>query len=338
MIATNSQTNVQPIPLSHVKRILVIRRNRMGDMICTVPLLRALRHSLPGAHIKVACDSGGYSIAQSCGAADEVYLLKAGLNRWHTRSRNQRALRGFDLVIAVKGGFDRLLASMAKASRARWRVGFEQSDRSKKPRFYSHALPLPSPGREHQIETCLRLLQPLQVAGDPLDFRLAPSVEAERFAEAVAAEHGFANYPWTCLINLSCNRGLSWPLANYVRLLQLLKEHGGLIGLSCVPRDESVAAGLRRDAGNSQIFLLRSPGSMHLGAVLQRIRFLVTPEGGAAHLAAAMGAPALVMWPAADIQPKWQSRAANHHHLHVPGPEAITPEQLGNLLREKFEL
>ena len=32
-------------------RLLVIRRNRMGDMICTLPLLRVLRTHFPGAEI-----------------------------------------------------------------------------------------------------------------------------------------------------------------------------------------------------------------------------------------------------------------------------------------------
>ncbi|HEY0256557.1 MAG TPA: hypothetical protein VGC39_03860, partial [Candidatus Methylacidiphilales bacterium] len=43
-------------------RILVIRRNRMGDMICTLPLLHALRKGYPTAHLTVACDPAGAPI------------------------------------------------------------------------------------------------------------------------------------------------------------------------------------------------------------------------------------------------------------------------------------
>jgi len=57
-------------------RILVIRRNRMGDMIYTLPLLHALRRHYPQAHLTVACDPPGAPIARACESVNEVIVLE----------------------------------------------------------------------------------------------------------------------------------------------------------------------------------------------------------------------------------------------------------------------
>src|SRR5260221_2660478 len=87
-------------------RILVIRRNRMGDMIYTLPLLHALRRHYPQAHLTVACDPLGAPIAQACAAVDEVIMLEPGWNPWQAALINASQLQDYDLVIAAKGGFD----------------------------------------------------------------------------------------------------------------------------------------------------------------------------------------------------------------------------------------
>src|ERR1700761_6141682 len=101
-----------------VTRILVIRRNRLGDMIYTVPLLHALRRHNPGAHISVACDPPGAPIAESCEAVNEVIVLADGWNPWQAAYKNAAALQDFDIVIAAKGGFDRRLGVLTRLTNA----------------------------------------------------------------------------------------------------------------------------------------------------------------------------------------------------------------------------
>src|ERR1700761_5984118 len=104
-------------------RILVIRRNRLGDMLYTVPLLHALRRHHPAAHIAVACDQAGVPIAQSCEAVSEVVVLARGWSRWYDAYRNAAALQDYDIVIAAKGGFDRRLAVLTRLTNAPQRIG-----------------------------------------------------------------------------------------------------------------------------------------------------------------------------------------------------------------------
>src|SRR5450755_2745810 len=81
-------------------RILVIRRNRMGDMIYTLPLLHALRRHFPQAHLTVACDPLGAPIAHACESVDEYIVLDPGWNPWQAALKNAACLQDFDWVIA----------------------------------------------------------------------------------------------------------------------------------------------------------------------------------------------------------------------------------------------
>ncbi len=110
-------------------RILIIRRNRMGDMICTLPLIRALRRHYPKARVTIACDAAGVPIAQACSAIDHVIPLERGWYLWTMPLQRPHEWQDFDWVIAAKAGFDRRLAALARLSNAARRIGFGDASR-----------------------------------------------------------------------------------------------------------------------------------------------------------------------------------------------------------------
>ncbi len=69
---------------------------------------------------------------------------------------------------------------------------------------------------------------------------------------------------------------------------------------------------------------MASPGPLDLAALLQKAICLFTPEGGAAHLSAAVGTPAVVLWSEGPFK-KWHSRAPNHVFVHAEKGERTVP-------------
>jgi len=314
------------------KKILVIRRNRMGDMICTLPLLRALRKNFPTAFIKVVCERKGEPIARACGAVDEVYLLKKGVNRLHTLLLNLRALRGCDLAIGVKAGFDRHLAAMIRWSGARHRIGYAPGPRSF---HYSHRLSLP-PSEESQIESCLRLLTPLGIKESSMDLHLDLPASALEFAERLAVNKAF-NKRFITVFNLSSNRD-QWPTENYAQLGKLiLEKKKGLIALSCLPEDRHRADEILKSLPPNDVFIFQSSSPLELAALFKRGHLLITPEGGSAHLAAASGIPTLVLWPQYSPLEKWKSQSDRHFNLRGSGAlKMISVEDVWEIVQLKF--
>lgn len=317
----------------NINRILLVRKNRMGDMICTLPLLRVLREKYPGAVIAVACDRMGEPIARACSAVDEVLVLKKGLNRLHTLWLNFRALRGFDLVISVKAGFDKHLAMMVRLSGARYRIGFSSGKTSF---FYTHPVRKPA-GNEHQIDTLFRLLVPLGITKTTVDLHLDLPGSAIDFAEQLALDKGFSGR-FIAVFNLSSNRKDAWSPEKYAKLGRLILERtGGLLGLSILPEDRSCADEIIRTIGSEDVFVFHSPTSLELAAVFKKVDLLVTPEGGCAHLAAATSTPAIVIWTQYASFNKWRSVLDRHYNVNVKGSLAALPvEDVWNVVEREI--
>lgn len=311
-------------------RILVIRRNRLGDMLYTVPLLHALRRHYPHAHITVACDAPGVPIARACAAVDEVHLLDQGVIRWIALWKSAAQLQDHDWVIAAKGGFDRRLALLTRLTNAPVRIGFERhADRPSACFTDPVALPLHEPGgEEHQIDTLMRLLQPLGLVNPTqfgIDLSLSLPTSSARFAKTALAEPPFAHARRFLLINLSSTVPLKFREEEFIDIIsRLLGATDFAIGLVSALADQARTRELAHCLASPRLTSIVTPGPLDLAALLKRATVLLTPEGGAAHLAAAMGTPAVVLWSEGPFQ-KWHSRAANHAYVHAQAGERAIP-------------
>ena len=318
-------------------RILVIRRNRMGDMIYTLPLLHALRRHFPKAHLAVACDPLGAPIAQACPAVNEVIVLKPGWSRWLAALKNAARLQNFDWVIAAKGGFDRRLAVLTRLTNAAIRIGFERRANRLSP-YYTIPVALPAePNEEHQIDTLLRLLKPLGLVNPTVftvDLSLRLPDSAREFAEEILAESPFVPSRPFLLINLSSTVPLKFREEDLIALAgRLLSSTDFVIGLVAAPTDLQTAMEIAGCMGSKRIVAVDTPEPLDFAALLDQANFLLTPEGGAAHLAAAMGTPALVLWSEGPFK-KWHSRGRRHAFVHArPGEETISLERVWQALQ-----
>jgi ADP-heptose:LPS heptosyltransferase len=318
-------------------RILVIRRNRMGDMIYTLPLLHALRRHNPKAHLTVACDPLGAPIAQACPAVDEVIVLEPGWNPWQAVLKNAARLQDYDWVIAAKGGFDRRLAVLTRLTNAAMRIGFERRiDRPSA--HYTNPVAIPDhANEEHQIDTLLRLLKPLGLVR-PTEFTVDLSLRvpdsSRQFAAEILAQPPFDSSNHFMLINLSSTVGLKFREEDFIALAErVLGSTNFAIGLVASPIDQEKADEIAFCMGSKRIGAVSTPGPLDLAALLEKATFLLTPEGGAAHLAATVGTPALVLWSEGPFK-KWYSRGRRHAYVHAePGEKTIPVERVWEALQ-----
>ncbi|HMG60523.1 MAG TPA: hypothetical protein VK583_12390, partial [Burkholderiales bacterium] len=67
-------------------RILVIRRDNIGDLVCTTPLIFALRERFPLAHIAALVNTYNEPVLSGNAAIDAVYAYEKGKHRGEKRS------------------------------------------------------------------------------------------------------------------------------------------------------------------------------------------------------------------------------------------------------------
>jgi len=321
-----------PVKNSSGPRILVIRRNRMGDMIYTLPLLHALRKLHPAAHLTVACDVPGAAIAQACDAVNEVIVLQRGGISWLTSLKNAARLQNFDWVIAAKGGYDRRLETLSRLTNAVRPIGFCRPESST---LYTDPVALPEdPVREHQIETLLRLLKPLGAPTDnsiAVNLKLTVPESSREFAQTLLAPLNFTSF---MLVNLSSTVPLKLGEDDFAVLISKVLDSTDLaVGIVAAPIDQTRAAKLAEKIASSRVAAMATPGPLDLAALLQKSVCLFTPEGGAAHLAAAVGTPAVILWSEGPFE-KWHSRGANHVFVRAEkGELVVSPERIWQALQ-----
>ncbi|MCC7519531.1 MAG: glycosyltransferase family 9 protein [Verrucomicrobiae bacterium] len=297
----------------NVRRILVIRRNGIGDMICTLPLLRSLAEARPDLALDVLAGEKNALLLEGLPFIRKVHVYRRGRGLMRNHYLNLRRVlapiraENYDLVIAVKAGFSPLLAVIARATRAPWRLGYVPSKGHPLGFCFNLQVELPVE-REHQMDSCLRFLDPLgiSVRSRDLSFLLPP--EARRWAEAAETSHGLAGRPWA-LVHVSSERHESrWTPVGMASLAAALKSSLGFEVLLCgLPSDAAAMAMTAKLAGAAVVGRETPPSIRHFAALAARARFLVCSDGGQMHVGAAMRTPVFALFSTADPR-IWRAR------------------------------
>ena len=202
-------------------RILVIRRDNIGDLVCTTPLIAALRAKFPEAFLAALVNSYNRDALSGNPRLDAVFAYtkakhrEAGeslLGAYFNRIRVFFALRRlhFDYAILATPHYQPHALRFARAAGVAKVIGFTDSEGQ-------HGIDIPVPygdgGTLHEAEDVFRLGAPLGISG------VTPSLEV--FADAGALERvspasaGRRNaLPQPCV---TCMHGMQRALCCYGR-------------------------------------------------------------------------------------------------------------------------
>ncbi len=283
----------QLIPAS--ARILVKEVNWLGDVVMSLPALRAVRRAFPAARLSVLIKSELASFFDGSSWIDEVipYKLSPGPGGLLERLSIVRKIhsRHFDLAVIFPNSFDSAL--WAALSGVTHRVGFARNGRGFL--LTRRAVLTPEAIANHQAHYYLDMLrQTLGVAGDAAD--CAPDVHephrvkmrawlAERrcrpdgrlIALAPAAAYGPAK---------------EWPLDRYATLVDLIADR---YGAECVligaPGERTKCERVAANARNGAIV---AAGEANIGEIIAMLSIadgFAGNDSGAMHVAGAIGIP-----------------------------------------------
>jgi len=164
-------------------RILVVRRDNIGDLVCTTPLIATLRTALPDAHIAALVNSYNAEVLARNPALDTVHVytkLKhrapgtSALRPLLARLALIRRLRRerFDVAVLARSGFDRHALAFVRLLGIPRVIGFAPAGET--PRGLTDALQVPDNAAMHEVESVWHLLAPLGIAAAPGPLRVFP--------------------------------------------------------------------------------------------------------------------------------------------------------------------
>jgi ADP-heptose:LPS heptosyltransferase len=283
---------------------LVRLRTGLGDLLCSVPAVRALRARLPDAHIAlITFAEMGPVVDRQKPHVDEL-LAFPGWDGIPERPANRDAIPGFlaecaerrfDLAIQMYGARPAANA-VTEALGAPRTAGFFTPGRWAPPSLDSY---LPYPEHLHETDRHLALMEVLgaPAVGRELEFPISDEDLDE--AVAVRARHRLGS-DYVLVHPGATSASRRWPPERFAAVADSLASDGLRVAVTGVRGEEAVTAAVVR--------AMRAPGRDLCGAtslggfaaLLMGARLLVCSDTGAAHLAAAVGAPAVVVFLSGD--------------------------------------
>ena len=294
------------IHVSGSQRILLLRRDNIGDLVCTTPLLAALRAQLPRAWLGALVTTYNADVLAGNPALDEIFVYeklkhRSGSLLSHLRTRLGQVSR------LRQQSLDCVLVPAPAAQALKLARSLKPGQVIASPTRFSPQL--------HEVERVFELAHSLGLSGKPAALQVF--VDSKRQAE-LQRQLGPGDF---VAIHISARRpAQQWPLERYAALAAQLATQARVLLLWAPgsrdnprhPGDDEAAAVVLRAAPAA--VPVPTPDLKTLIAALSLAGRVVCPDGGAMHLAAALGKPVVALFGDSPVE-RWRPWGVPHRVL-----------------------
>jgi ADP-heptose:LPS heptosyltransferase len=312
-----TDTPASPDPSPAPRSVAVFRALALGDMVCAVPALRALRAAWPEAHVALVGFDASAAITDRFPELVDEWIEFPGHPALPERPAPHAAFaafadamraRRFDLAVQLHGD-GRVTDAIVAAFGAR-RAVLAAPPAAIEPADVRGVIVAPYPTDAHEVRRCLAVVAAAGAPsrGEALAF---PIRAADREALPRDLPTSFAIvHPG------SSTPARRWPAERFAQIADALVERGLGVALTGLPSERAVAdAVLATAAGSTRPRTRDLTGRTDLGALaalVDRAALVVANDTGIAHLAAARRTPSVIVFSGSDPA-RW---AALDRRLH----------------------
>jgi len=290
------------------QRILILRRDNIGDLVCTTPLIAALRARFPEAWIGALVTTYNAEVLAGNKALDEVFVHEKLKHR--TGGLFAHLRRRLGQLVALRGrAIDCVLVPAATPQALKQARGLRPGR--------VLAAPVVAPPGLHEVERSFGVARELGVTGKPGPLELHADPAAR---EALARRIGAGPF---VAIHISARRPAQrWPLERYAALARELSRQSRVMLLWAPgppddprhPGDDAAAAAVIAAAASANVVPVPTPDLKTLVAALSLADRVVCPDGGAMHLAAGLGKPVVALFGDSPVA-RWRPWGVPHRVL-----------------------
>ncbi len=287
-----------PLDPSCVRSVLVVRLDRMGDLLCTTPMLSAIRYLFPKARLTLVVSPYTAHLVEGSPVVDEVLVYPrkkyGGTLAEKIKFLKHLKTRQFDLAFGPKARLHPTQAFLVWYSRAPLRVGRRPKPKALARRFWQGAynvlLPQHLPGK-HETEACLEMLEALGLKPPRLPSWMVLKPEYEQEIARSLQKEGLSGKPLAGVF-FAKEGPRSIPWSELVKLLNKLTPLFEMNFVLCCP--PGLEAEVKRACPAYPV--ISTPHPQHLAALLKKLKLFITPDGGQAHISAAVRTPPITLF------------------------------------------
>jgi ADP-heptose:LPS heptosyltransferase len=314
-------------------RILVIRIDHIGDAVNTVPMVRYLRKTYPGAKITILCDSGAF-LWKNCPYIDEVLLYETN-NSLFNRGRRHAACifrpftfsselrrRKFDLVIDAVGRTEtHILSYLCRGARriSSTYYPYELFDCDLKIRHYETCL--------HESARALALVKPAEkISRSDCQLEFWFDMAAQEKEKSILATNNIDGDRDLLGIHPGAMSQLrTWPIERFADVgAELAKKYNMKI-VFFEPLGNPDATNIflsRLPVYDNNVIIIKNVDLVSLTALISRCRFFLCCDSGPMHLAAATQTPMVAIFGPGEY---WRWQPLHRRSAIVRKPMSCSP-------------
>ena len=319
LFSENKSLPESGIDLTQIQSVLVIRIDRLGDVILSTPVYASIKRNLPEAKVTVLVNGTGKGILRDNHNIDRVIEWKAN-KPWETLWQLRK--HKFDLVFNLNKMFSGTFSLLTRFSRSKWRVGYDHPQNR-----WVHQLRVPPEhDNRHETENNLQLLRS---AGFP-DIVKRPEIffnaeENEKISSLIREnkkdpEHALVLIkPGTRVAQWGWNPNKFQTLTN-----QLMQSVTKNVFIITGPGEEELVSSMLAGL-DPKPFCLPKLSVKELALLIQRSDVLLCNHTGIMHLASAAQTPVVAIFKHGNVQ-RWGPCHTLHVVLEERSGDDLSPE------------
>jgi ADP-heptose:LPS heptosyltransferase len=272
-------------------KILLLRQDRIGDVLISVPTIRALRNRFPKAKIDLVLSRKNHGVSKAISKyVDKIWIYDKEIISIFRLVGNLRK-ESYDLVIDMLTSPSVTSSYLIKKIECVTTIGFDKENRDS----YGYVIDASNQNQMHIVERTSELLYAFRVKPSSLDLSLEYHIsdEEKRNVENFLGVKTKKRIG----VNLSgSSKAKNWGQNNYIEFIKMITERYDDIEVFIFTTliYKPLAKKILKVTG---VKLAKVTNSIHEYACqLSTCDVLLTPDTSAVHFAAAFGIPCIALY------------------------------------------
>ena len=309
-----------------VRTVCIHRVGSIGDIVCAIPAIKAIRANYPRAHITLLTSSSGNmpgarNILAQAKWLDEIWVYgQDEIIRDPWRFFMAVRARSFDVWVNLPQRLANIRREMrnmlfARLAGSRWACGFRVSitDIFRKAQARTRLFP-----PEH--DRLLDILRDAELLVERPEMDL-PVTQGDRVLMARRlADLGVGTAPLLGMAPGGKQPACVWPLERFIEVGRRWIEGGGKVLVIGGPSERYLGESIRVKLGAAVMNICGETSVLQTAEALRHCDILLTNDSGPMHLAGAVGTPCVVPMTAHNFKWEWRPWGNCHHIIRKDEP------------------
>jgi heptosyltransferase-2 len=302
------------------ERILIVRTDRIGDVLLSTPVIKAVRENYPDGYIAMMIRPYARDIVNGNPYLDELLIYdKDGIHKsWFSSLKFGLNLKkkSFDLAIVLHPtNRVHIITFLARIPK---RIGYDKK--------FGFLLTQKLPdekrfGKKHESEYALDMIRTLGMEVKDKSLFMPIKKESEEYIERLLQDSGVTGQDILVAIHpgASCP-SKRWPPERFAQVVdKLIQDYKLKVVIISSPEQVSIAQKVIQSMSNRPVDLCGKTTLSQLASLLKRCALFISNDSGPVHIASSVGTPVVDIFGRneAGLSPiRWGPLGKNDAVLH----------------------